>query len=224
MQVQYRETRVGFECVHAPSIDISSVPSNQLSQSRRSHQFGLSMHDSGSGGVRRSLTKKASKLSFGLKGKEREREKERDKEANLNIAGAGQDRDNATLRSATTDLSKSTSSSLYNVSSTAHTIKGDAVSANGADAAAGPNVAPGIANANSDETTSKTKNLPPIPRDYAPQPQREGTRTTSPAPPPSAFPSSSFPTGEVEQDVFDAMGANRLSVKFEINIVKVSYK
>ena len=56
--------------------------------------------------------------------------------------------------------------------------------------------------------------------------QPRDQRAMSPAPPPpSSFPlpSGSFPTGEVDQDVFDAMGASRLSVRFEINIVKVSW-
>ena len=82
MQVQYREIKGGFECVHAPSIDLSSVQSNQLNNTRRSHQFGHtnSIHDGAS--MRRSLTKKASKLSFALKGKEKEKGKGRQKKKN----------------------------------------------------------------------------------------------------------------------------------------------
>lgn len=148
--------------------------------------------------MRRSLTKKASKLSFGLKGKEKD-------------AGQDQQPDSSTVKSAATSMSKSTSSSLYNVSSNTHTIKGEAEATNGADAAQSPVPADN----NAPQTPSK-KHLPPIPRDFAAQPQR----TMSPAPP-SAFPSSSFPTGEVDQYVFDAMSSSRLSVRFEINIVKV---
>ena len=95
MQVQYREIKGGFECVHAPSIDLSSVQSNQLNNTRRSHQFGHtnSIHDGAS--MRRSLTKKASKLSFALKGKEKEKD---------SVQESGSTKpDNATLSSATTE-------------------------------------------------------------------------------------------------------------------------
>lgn len=206
MQVQYREIKGGFECVHAPSIDLSSVQSSQLNNTRRSHQFGHtnSIHDGAS--MRRSLTKKASKLSFALKGKEKEKD---------SVQESGSTKpDNATLSSATTetDMSKSNSSSLYNVSSNTHTIKGEAVDP---ESVTVDNASVNTASAQP-ETPIKGKHLPPIPRDFASQPQKT-------APPPSAFPSSSFPTGGVDQDVFDAMGSNRLSVRFEINIVKVCF-
>ncbi|OCB89838.1 Pkinase-domain-containing protein [Sanghuangporus baumii] len=229
MQVQYRETKVGFECIHAPSIDLTSVQSGQFfSTSRRSHQFGLSAHagsgtDGGGGGVRRSLTKKASKLSFGLKGKERER----DRAASPSPAHDQRaERDNATVNSATTDMSKSNSSSLYNISN-AHTIKAEVGATTNGTILAGDASPPlPLSEKDRENTTvetspSKTKNLPPIPRDYAQLPQQQ-QRAVSPTAP-TSFPSGSFPTGEVDQDVFDAMGASRLSVKFEINIVKVPW-
>jgi hypothetical protein len=61
---------------------------------------------------------------------------------------------------------------------------------------------------------TKAKILPPIPRDFA---ATTTTRATSPA---SATP---LPTGEVDKDVFETMGASTLSARFEINIVKVSF-
>jgi hypothetical protein len=53
---------------------------------------------------------------------------------------------------------------------------------------------------------SVSKTLPPIPRDYAgsPTPQH-----------------AMYHTGEIDEDVFESIGANRLAVRFEINIVKV---
>ncbi|KAH8105695.1 hypothetical protein DFH11DRAFT_1833939 [Phellopilus nigrolimitatus] len=81
IQVQYRETKSGFECLHAPPNDLSSVQSGQLNNTCRLHQLALSGannyyevgHSEGasvpaaaaiatSGGVRRLLMKKASKL------------------------------------------------------------------------------------------------------------------------------------------------------------------
>ena len=39
MQVQYCETKAGFECIHVPSIDISSVPeSSQVPHSSHHHR------------------------------------------------------------------------------------------------------------------------------------------------------------------------------------------
>ena len=53
---------------------------------------------------------------------------------------------------------------------------------------------------------SISKTLPPIPRDYAgsPTPQH-----------------AMYHTGELDEDVFESIGANRLAVRFEINVVKV---
>ena len=158
MQVQYRETKVGFECIHAPSIDLTSVQSGQLgrqlSNSRRGHQSRGGGAEGAGTGVRRSLKKKASKLGFGLKGKDKDKERERnhnrDRDVGISTStstGTGttavatqeqrsewdKERDNATVNSAATEMSRgpstsmhSNSSSLYNVSSNSHTIRGDA--------------------------------------------------------------------------------------------------
>jgi hypothetical protein len=61
MQVQYREIRGGFECLHMPSIDLASVIADA-----QAHQ--QQVPDSGS----RRITRKASKLSFGPRRKERD--------------------------------------------------------------------------------------------------------------------------------------------------------
>ncbi|KAB5588399.1 hypothetical protein CTheo_8161 [Ceratobasidium theobromae] len=53
MQVQYREIRGGFECIHAPSIDLTSLSSNPTNS------------DDKEGTPRRSVVRKGSRLSFG---------------------------------------------------------------------------------------------------------------------------------------------------------------
>ncbi|KAJ1304175.1 hypothetical protein OPQ81_008575 [Rhizoctonia solani] len=57
MQVQHREIRGGFECIHVPSIDLSS----------------LSTHPAGEEAPRRSVVRKGSRLSFGKKGERDEK-------------------------------------------------------------------------------------------------------------------------------------------------------
>jgi len=73
MQVQYREIRGGFECIHMPSIDLTSIVNAE--------------NTAGAEGVpRRSVVRKGSRISFGKKGpppKEGEKEieeKEKDKD------------------------------------------------------------------------------------------------------------------------------------------------
>ncbi|KDQ22866.1 hypothetical protein PLEOSDRAFT_1069072 [Pleurotus ostreatus PC15] len=67
MQVQYRENKTGFECIHLPSIDISSV----VESPRPSHHHHHPSTGSGDTGrttptmSRPSMTRKSSKLSMG---------------------------------------------------------------------------------------------------------------------------------------------------------------
>lgn len=189
MQVQYRETKGGFECIHLPSIDISSVdgPSSAIDgHSTPTHKP--------------SIVKKASKLSFRLrrdKGKEREpsTDKEyKDKEREIPSRPSG-----ATTLTATPS---SGSSSFFNVASTHTVIQQPENNANGVSPpsdSSPPRHSP---------ASNKAKILPPIPRDF-------GAAPSSPRSP------SPMPTGEVDRDVFESMGNNTLSVRFEINIVKV---
>ncbi|KAJ7092768.1 hypothetical protein C8R44DRAFT_891193 [Mycena epipterygia] len=58
----------------------------------------------------------------------------------------------------------------------------------------------------------KSKMLAPIPRDFAASPV-----------PPSPNSVTPLPTGEVDREVFESMGNNTLSVRFEIDIVKVPW-
>lgn len=211
MQIQYRETKSGFECVHAPSIDLSSVQNGQLNNSRRSHQFGISSHGGDGASVRRSLTRKASKLSFALKGKDKDKERDREKDNKDKESVKDSKADSATLASAATEMSKSTSSSLYNVSSNTHTIKPE-TGHDGSTVEAGQQLeVPSSTNGNNASRPSSptaAKTLPPIPRDFAATSQASTSQTT-------------LLTGPAEQSVFEAFSANALSVRFEINIVKV---
>jgi hypothetical protein len=204
MQVQYRETKGGFECIHLPSIDMNSVQDPPQTPSRGHRKQG----SSGSNDAppsRRSIVKKTSKLSFGLGNKDRPKtaDKDRDKDKELPSRPSG-----------TTTLATSPSSgssSFFNVSSHTHTILADGTRStelNGATAAASP-----IEETPSrSQTPSKTKVLPPIPRDFA----LNTPRAISPALP------TPLPTGEVGRDMFEIISANTLAVRFEINIVKVS--
>lgn len=208
MQVQYRETRGGFECIHVPSIDISSVPESAQVQARSSHHRRTASNDSNETGITpRSLVKKASKMSFGMKSKERERESIKEKEQEAPLEKELPHR--PSMGTALSATPSSGSSSFFNVSSNAHTIMADSSRHNEAN---GP--APGTPREEQSDpfrphSPAKAKVLPPIPRDFATTPQPQGSR---PAP---------FPTGEVDRDVFESIGASSLSVRFEINIIKV---
>jgi hypothetical protein len=184
MQVQYREVKGGFECIHTPSIDISSVQATPAStRHRRQHSTGSNDTGQGHG---HTLVKKVSKLSFGIK-------KGRDKDTD--------DKDLPSRPSGATTLAttpSSGSSSFFNVSSyspTVHAVNGTSPTS------------PPDDSSSPTATPTKAKMLPPIPRDFA-----------QPTSPPH------MPTGEVNKEVFEIMGANTLAVRFEINIVKVCAK
>ena len=94
MRVQYRETKNGYECLHSPSIDVSSVVSGAGvgaggSVSVQGVGAGVGVQG-GSVGVgvqgvegQGQVKKKVSKLSFGMKRREKEKEKERKEEGQL---------------------------------------------------------------------------------------------------------------------------------------------
>ncbi|KIM44218.1 hypothetical protein M413DRAFT_376918 [Hebeloma cylindrosporum] len=216
MQVQYRETKGGFECIHLPSIDLSSVE-----PTIRGHRHG--QHASSTSGEtstvtpapsRPSIVKKASKLSFGMKrDKGKEREPSMDKEKEKEHAGRPS---GATLMT----TASSGSSSFFNVSSNHTVVAGSPET---------PTIQPAMMNgltpvssatterdpgSHSPALANKGKVLPPIPRDF-------GGRATSPVPPPRS--PSPMPTGEIDRELFESMGNNSLSVRFEINIVKVPW-
>lgn len=220
MQVQYRETKGGFECIHIPSIDISSVP--ESAQTRPSnHRRRGSSGSNETGKTPRSLVKKASKLSFGVKSRDRESIKEKEPELTT------PDKDLPNRPSVGTALSatpSSGSSSFFNVSSTAHTVLAEGSrhpEMNGTTTT----VAAPVDESHTLRSHSPTKGkvLPPIPRDFGGTAQVQvQVQVSPPLPPQTPRPTlTPFPTGEVDREIFEMMGANSLSVRFEINIIKV---
>jgi hypothetical protein len=210
MQVQYRETRGGFECIHVPSIDISSVPEPTQVQGRSSHHRRTASSGSNETGITpRSLVKKASKMSFGMKSKERERESMKEKEQEAPLEKELPHR--PSIGTALSATPSSGSSSFFNVSSNTHTIMAD--NSRHPEANIPVPVTPHEEQRDPfrSQTPVKAKVLPPIPRDFAATPQ---PHTPRPVP---------LPTGEVDREVFESIGASSLSVRFEINIIKVPW-
>ncbi|KAK2461106.1 hypothetical protein APHAL10511_006885 [Amanita phalloides] len=226
MQIQYRETKTGFECIHLPSIDMSSViPANLAPSGQQAQLQSSGSTETGRTTLthKQSIVKKASKLSFGMKrdkGKDKElpAEKEKEREA------AGRPSVGTTL----TTTPSSGSSSFFNVSSNHtvthehhhhhhHTANGATPAtptlANAVPAAAGVGVNGPLGEAempgSRPSTIGKGKMLPPLPRD-----SMHANRAVSPQP------STSLPA---EADVFENVGHNKLGVRFEINIVKVQW-
>ncbi|KAF8803991.1 Pkinase-domain-containing protein [Phlegmacium glaucopus] len=224
MQVQYRETKGGFECIHLPSIDMTSV---ETSTNKGSHPLQASSISSETSPTtvsiansRPSIAKKTSKISFTLK---RDKGKEKDHSLDSN---KDKDRETAGRPSGATTLTataSSGSSSFINVSSNHTVVPSQDKEATQAQAQAnGLSVLPSPNDVDSASASlaatvaplNKTKGLPPIPRDFTTRPASPLPAHRSPSP---------LPTGEVDRDVFESMGNNSLSVRFEINIVKVPW-
>jgi len=185
-----------------PSIDLSSFP---VEQQTRHKKQGSSGSDEKTSTISRRVTKRPSKLSFRVRGKDREKEKEKE-----GGTPAEKDKDLPSRPSGATTLTatpSSESSSFFNVISnnnlTADTHPRSETDSTTATVQASEDVPTPIA----PSPPSASKTLPPIPRDYAGSP-----------PPQHAM----YHTGEIDEDVFESIGASRLAVRFEINIVKVS--
>jgi len=200
MQIRYRETRTGFDCIHMPSIDLSSFPVEQQTRHRKQ---GSSGSDEKTSTISRRITKRPSKLSFRVRGKDREKEK---KEGGT---PAERERDLPSRPSGATTLTvtpSSESSSFFNViphnNPTADTNPRSETDSTSATVQAPEDVSTPVPSS----PPSVSKTLPPIPRDYAgsPTPQH-----------------AMYHTGEIDEDVFESIGANKLAVRFEINVVKV---
>ena len=199
MQIRYRETRTGFDCIHMPSIDLSSFPVEQQTRHRKQ---GSSGSDEKTGTISRRVTKRPSKLSFRVRGKDREKGKEKE-----GGTAAEKDKDLPSRPSGATTLAttpSSESSSFFNVTSHNNTAADTNIRSETDSTAATVQASEDVPTPVPASPPSKT--LPPIPRDYAGSP-----------PPPHVM----YHTGELDEDVFESIGANRLSVRFEINIVKV---
>ncbi|KIY68622.1 Pkinase-domain-containing protein [Cylindrobasidium torrendii FP15055 ss-10] len=189
MQIQYRETKIGFECIHMPSIDISSV---EHAPAPSRHQQQSSAGSGEPSTPRQSLVKKASKLSFV---KKRDRSMDKDRKERPSGLSSG-------------------SSSFFNMQqqSQSQTLAQDsATSTNAASQSVDIDVSPPSPLA-TPVTPTVGKGLPPIPKDYASGHGAPSARSLSP-----------MPTGEVDRDVFESMGNNSLSVRFDITVVKVPW-
>jgi hypothetical protein len=203
MQVQYRETKGGFECIHLPSIDVSSLQ-DPPRQSHHLQQASSGSNDTGTTAHHRpSIVRKASKLSFGLKREKKDKGVDKDKEVVSDKEKESPSRPSGATVLTTT--ASSGSSSFFNVSSN-HTVVADTGTPrpthNGISSTEVVQLPPRSA------SPTKGKGLPPIPHDFSATP-----RQLSPTP---------LPTGEIDRELFESMGNNTMSVRFEINIVKVS--
>ncbi|KZT65523.1 Pkinase-domain-containing protein [Daedalea quercina L-15889] len=201
MQVQYRETKTGFECIHMPSIDMTSVQATPRSPEQR-HRKRASNGSDETGTTRRSIARKTSKLSFATNRSAKEKEKTPEqKEKELPSRPSG-----GTTLSAT---ASSASSSFFQVSADTHkNAPQEGVRSDNSELSPLPAPAPAEDTTLRPTSPTKGKILPPIPRDFAASPQ------------PTL---SALPTGEVTPEVFESLGANTLAVRFEINIVKVPW-
>lgn len=154
--------------------------------------------------------KRASKLSFKMLNRD-------DKSTKEAAAGGDKEKDLPSRPSGGTTLAatpSSGSSSFFNVSSNTHTVladsqrsETDASTTVHASSAAPAEEASSSTRPNSPSTA---KTLPPIPRDYAVAPASTHAPSTQ-----------ALSMGEMQEDVFESIGANKLAVRFEINIVKV---
>lgn len=200
MQIRYRETRSGFDCIHMPSIDLSSFPVEQQTRHRKQ---GSSGSDERTSTISRRITKRPSKLSFRVRGKDREREREK------GGTTAEQEKDLPSRPSGATTLTatpSSESSSFFNVTSH-NNPPADINTRSETESTAATVQAPeDVPTPVPSSPPSISKTLPPIPRDYAGSP-----------PPQHAM----YHTGEIDEDVFESISASKLAVRFEINIVKV---
>ncbi|VDB92009.1 unnamed protein product, partial [Peniophora sp. CBMAI 1063] len=226
MQVQYRETRTGFECIHLPSIDVSSLGARAaVAGHRPSHQS--SAGGGGGGGHRKSTSadsasarkvgRKTSKMSFGVRGGRpgtagEEMVDEKKSMTNGNGVGAEKsaEREDVDVRSPSAG-----SSSFFNVSQTN--------SQQGPSASDDPSTtAPTTANANHSVNADATPVQPA--RDYA---YIEDATDNDGAATPTEYTGAKtlppLPTGEVGPEVFDEIGRNTLAVRFEVNVVKVPW-
>ena len=227
MQVQYRETKTGFDCIHLPSIDISSLQDPRgavTTPSPRKHRKQGSAGSGDSGGTTKRIVRKASKLSFGMGRKDKDRggagetsvngstpkEKEKEKEKDLPGRPSGSSGGGPAFGA----TQSSGSSSFFNVSSNVATPQADDASAT-----LHPDDSP-----RRSHSPARSKTLPPIPRDFVVGGAGAGAGAGASA---GAIQQQQVPPttgGEVnDREAFESVGQNTLSVRFEINVVKVPF-
>ena len=249
MRVQYRETKNGYECLHSPSIDVSSVVSGGGGVSGVSGSVGVGVGGSvqgveGQGQVK----KKVSKLSFGMKRRERERKEEgqlQQQQQNVDVVlqqqqqqQQGQGRPmTMMMTTGLKTMSSSGSLSFLNVVSNQGVVGveqqqqqqqhiGEPLSVDSQLQVQG-------SARSSSPVSNKSKVLPPIPRDFGGAVSAsamgattigatamDATATATTANTRSKTPSP-LPSGQVDKEVFESIAKNQLSVRFEITIVKV---
>lgn len=196
MQIQYREIRGGFECIHLPSIDLSSV--------QREGQTDGSPSTGGHRPRHKTVVRKVSRISFGARrGKEKELP-ERPPSSNGGASGTSQAPDAANNASSLFKTSGEHNDAPKPSSATRSTNTLDTLSQIQEPATPGPSEGSPLP-----PSPIASKFLPPIPRDNA-----------TPAPG-AAAPNGPAPSGQVDNDVFESTANNRLCVRFEVNIVKV---
>jgi serine/threonine protein kinase KIN1/2 len=216
MQVQYRDMKGGFECIHLPSIDLTSVDTSTNKGSQHLQASSTSGDTSSMipiSNSRRSIVKKASKLSFTLK---RDKGKEKDHSVD-NIKDKDREPTGRPSEATVLTTPSSDSSSFINVASSQTVVptqdkETTQTQVNGSSVLSNPDPV-------SASPVNKAKVLPPIPLDFAPA---SPLLVQSPLPAQGSPLPLPLPTGEVDRDVFESMGNNSLSVRFEINIVKVN--
>lgn len=243
MQVQYRETKTGFECIHLPSIDLTSVQpvtsSNKTASSNTRHLQQTSSSDSTSEADTmrrsRSLARKPSIMSL-IRGKDTTPSKE----PTSDRASVRKDHEGTNARpSVATNRSgdalattPSGSSSFFNVVAThtdpamehlpaATTTEDGMTIASGI--TSGTHASTGVLTPVDETVTPRSRSpgvakaLPSIPRDF-------GTgNSTNGASGATVHAAAPLPTGQVDDEVFATIRKNSLSVRFEVNIVKVRW-
>ena len=197
MQVQYREIRGGFECIHLPSIDLSSI---------QHEAQGDGSPPGGHGHRHMTIVRKVSRISFGARrGKEKELP-ERPPSSSGGISGTPPTTDAANNASSLFKTSGEQNGTPKPPSATRSTNTIDTFNQ------VPEPVTPSGPSEGSPQSPSPIANkfLPPIPRDYAvgPSPVVPANGLTTP--------------GQVDSDVFERTARNSLCVRFEVNIVKVN--
>lgn len=194
MQVQHREIRGGFECIHVPSIDLASIVSAENGDKEDL--------------PRRSVVRKGSRLSFGKKGDPRAVEKTEEKDK---VKAEGKDKaeekDVPTSRS-----SLSFAGGLKGQPEPGRTTPTPAPRAETPTGAGTGTATPTPA------SPQRTKFLPPIPRDFGTGGEKSagvgGERATGTE-------KGTNVASDIAEDIFENGTANEFCVRFEISIVKV---
>jgi hypothetical protein len=162
MRVHFRETKTGFECIHLPSIDLTTLTEAQTLRYRQ-------------GTTRRTIGRKSSKLNF--KGKEKESSEDKEREPEREPEREVHGRPSATASSG--------SSSFFNT----HLGIPERLSAEGREAQeSDPSLPQDDGQGPRPRSSTKAKYLPPIPRDFATlSPPHQNSTAKDSIPPPASM-------------------------------------